>query len=418
MIVVYRTVISPIYEYAGFLNNENDSFAFYGWIIYIVGLIMCKPIFTNKKRMSLEIIYILFLISFTPYTVLVQFGLFSREYIIANAIYWFLLIACLVVPINVRNSNSIFTQLPSCINNKNAVLKVVFIAVSVVIVFVAGRYGGFRISLDIIEVYGRRQLAQEAGLPRTLTYLFNWSKAILPICIGLFIKSGQKIWAIFGVLVGVMSFGFDGSKTAFGLVVIAVIVNLMPDIKLRLLNLYALLAGNFAMILILLDYRFRNGFTLASYIVRRSMLVPELLRSNYFDFFTTHTPDYYKASFLRYFGFKSVYKDIPQMISSIYYPNLPVSNANNGLISDAVTNMGLMGVVIMPVILAIVLRLLDNWTSKIYMTVYLSFAVGIAFYFSNSFLFTILLTHGLLVVMIVLRRTNRYRWDVSEKRCS
>lgn len=411
---VYAFIIHPVFQYGGFVNNGTGVDKLVSWFIFLCSLILWLKVFKNDNWMSHEIFFLLFLIVFTPFTVMTGYGVFSNQYIVCNTIYWFVLLVLMQLPVKVMAGKELFLKFPGQFDSGKSFLKAVFLATACIIIFVAGRYGGFRVSLNLLDVYGRREMASEADIPTIFRYLMGWAQMLLPICIGFFIKTKQWLWTVLGIIVGILSFGFDGSKTAFALVLLAFVLNFLPNTGLRRLNSWIFLAANFGMILSVLEFRIRHTYFLASYAVRRVMFVPELLRSNYFDFFTHHTPDYFKSSFLRHFGIKTEYEDMPRMISALYYPDRPVFNANNGLISDAVTNLGLAGIFLMPVLIVIIMKVLDRWTDRMYFTVYLSFGVGVAFYFSNSFLLTILMSHGMLIAMLVMRRLNKYKWKKYE----
>ena len=135
------------------------------------------------------------------------------------------------------------------------------------------------------------------------------------------------------------------------------------------------------------------------------MYLPVYISTNYFDFFTTHSPDYFRQSILRFAGFVSPYEDISYMIGVIYFET--VTAANNGLISDAVTNMGLAGVILAPCLYAVVLRTLNNVSEGLDARIHLAVAMYIAAELINTFLFRVLLSHGLLITMIILYYMSR-----------
>lgn len=407
---VYSYIVNPVFEYSGFINQGTSVTQFVSWAFFLCSLFLWKKIFENDSLISLEILFLLFLISFTPFTVLIGYGIFEKQYIVFNVIYWCVLLILMQLPIKVESGHRLYLKFPFRIDNGRTFLKIIFLAVVCIIIFVSGYYGDFRIDLGLLNVYERRQMASEAGMPTMLSYLMGWAQVLLPICIGIFIKVRQWLWAVSGIFIAVLSFGFDGSKTAFLLILLAVILNFLPNTGLRRLNGGVLLVANSGMVLSIVEYRIWHTFLLASFTIRRVMFVPELLRSNYFDFFAHHTPDYFRGSFLRHFGFRTEYKNLPQMISALYYPDLPVSNANNGLISDAMTNLGYVGIFFMPVLIVVIMKLLERWSDKMYFTVYLSFGTGVAFSLSNSFLFTALMSHGMLAAMLMMHRLNRYRW--------
>lgn len=134
--------------------------------------------------------------------------------------------------------------------------------------------------------------------------------------------------------------------------------------------------------------------------------MPAYIQYCFFDFFTSHTPDFFRQSFLRFFGFTSPYPNLAYMIGNIYLKQSNLS-ANNGLISDAVANMGYLGIFIMPICLGFVLKLLDNASEKLDVRLYIALALYTSIMLTNSFLFTVLLTHGLLVVILLLKSMER-----------
>lgn len=64
-------------------------------------------------------------------------------------------------------------------------------------------------------------------------------------------------------------------------------------------------------------------------------------------------PDLYRNSILRRFGFESPYADtsVDIAVGEYFNPNVEGIRANNGLISEAFANFGMVGCVILPIIL-------------------------------------------------------------------
>ena len=89
------------------------------------------------------------------------------------------------------------------------------------------------------------------------------------------------------------------------------------------------------------------------------------------------------------------------MIGDLYFNKVEMG-ANTGLIGDAVSNFGLAGVFIMPIVLILVLRVLDMCTYGVENKLYIATAVLYAIILISSFLPTVLLTHGLIILAFVL----------------
>ncbi len=141
------------------------------------------------------------------------------------------------------------------------------------------------------------------------------------------------------------------------------------------------------------------------------MFVPIKISEHYFDFFSQNTPDYFRQSFLRLFGFESPYPSITYYISQIYEGSS--SNSNNGLIADAMTNLGYIGIIVFPILLCIIFRLLDNSSVNIDSHIGLLSAIFVAMELSNTFLMRVLFTHGLIVLIIVMRLFEKEDQEVT-----
>lgn len=144
------------------------------------------------------------------------------------------------------------------------------------------------------------------------------------------------------------------------------------------------------------------------------MFLPNLLNEYYFDFFSGNVPDYFRQSFLRNFGFESEYEKIPNMIGYSYF-NRPDMVANNGLISDAITNMGIIGIVISPLFIVTFLWLYDNATHNLDRKIYIMSSIYIAYTLIGSFMLPALLTHGFIAMVIILFLLPRDKTAVSMK---
>lgn len=83
------------------------------------------------------------------------------------------------------------------------------------------------------------------------------------------------------------------------------------------------------------------------------------------------------------------------------------TNCNDGLVADAMTNMGLPGMILMPIVVCLVLRMLDKSTLNINNCIMLISALYIAEILIGTFLATALITHGILVIIFITAIMNR-----------
>ena len=75
-------------------------------------------------------------------------------------------------------------------------------------------------------------------------------------------------------------------------------------------------------------------------------------------------------------------------------------NCNNGLLADIWSNLGIVGIFIMPFVLIVCLRLFDMAVEGVETRYVIGLAAYYAVTFSNSTWSTVLLTHGFLIMCV------------------
>ena len=174
--ISYKNIISKEYAYMSFLNNRTTEYAVLSWILLCIMLLLCKKHYDNhENRLSDEIVFWLFLIAYIPFTTLVGFGVFSPLFILCNCIYWIILLA----PVRIRgvNRDSRVSLLDKKVINDNHI-RVITIVSFLVVLYVSGRYTGFRINLQLLNVYEFRNEARNYNLPVLLDYVFTWTRTV------------------------------------------------------------------------------------------------------------------------------------------------------------------------------------------------------------------------------------------------
>lgn len=407
--ITYKNVISIYYAYAGFESKNSFSYLALSWFILFFFAVVCRRFYINKtEKLSYEIFFALFLISIVPFTTMTAFGSCSLSFVAANSCYW-LLFCCFISSIN-WGRKRIRWKVGNIKKLGDVQIELFAILMFLVVLYISGRYTGFRFNFNLLNVYEYREEARLNQLPTVLVYLFSWSRMLNSIFIAYFIWQKKWPWVAVGILTQLLSFGYDGSKTTLLLMLVVVIINLIPTFNSHSMNKWLLISFDGLVAFCLIWFLISKDYTLISLFVRRVLFIPVQIGTNYWDFFTTHIPDFFRQSFLRYLGFKSPYPSIAYMIGDIYSHR--ITSANNGLISDAVANMGKIGVVIMPFFNAFVFSLLDKSANGLDTRLYITVALYVALTMTNSFIFTILLTHGLLITIILLSTMKR---DTIEK---
>ncbi len=413
-IILYRIMVDICYfgimtrEYAhyGYLNNFSFAGLLLSYIVLTAYLLILTNILTNcRSSVSGIIIFCWTLMSFVPFTSLISAGILSAKFIFFNCIYTAILIMTATIS-TLSPPKEIKIEFLSKINI-DWIVNIVGIVCVAVVVLISYVYTGFRINFNLSQIYTLRDEFASYSMPTVVQYMFSWSRALNNILIAYCITKKKKLMAVMLFVAQILSFGIDGSKVSFFMTLVVIVVCLFfKKVPFDLTKKLAVW-GFFAIALLCFaEYDIRGSFMLAGLFIQRILYMPTYIGNCYIDFFTTHTPDFFRSSFLRFFGVKSPYEDIRYMIGMEYYHDTDMG-ANNGLISDAITNMSYIGIVVMPIIVVLVMRLLDSCTKSLDKRIKLSVGIYFSLIMMNNFLIPSLITHGLVVSIILLIIINQ-----------
>ncbi|PTB96370.1 hypothetical protein C9994_07730 [Marivirga lumbricoides] len=151
-----------------------------------------------------------------------------------------------------------------------------------------------------------------------------------------------------------------------------------------------------------------------SLFVRRVLFVPADLTYDYFMFFFENPHVHWSNSVLSGFLPYPYDQGIAKLIGEF---NGSGAAANNGFISSGFAHAGLMGVIFYSFVFAIFVIMLEKYSNGLPLWFSISVTVvPLRSAIVSSDLFTVILTHGLLVTLIIilLFRNNRFRCTLSK----
>lgn len=395
----YIHIVSCYFDYMGFYNAQTSGFFWNSYLCLIAGILASSYCFKKfKTNISSKVIVLMYLIVYVPFTSLIRFGHFPERFVFLNVIYW----------INIFFFNFLFNgggrkHVAWKIKKNDMHLKIFFglaiIFAWFVLIAVSGKYAHFHMNFSLGNVYELRAQAKADSMPGIMRYLFGWARAALLVAIAYYASCKRYINVAVAFLALFLSFGYDGSKVILFSGVVIVLINTVPGKNLLQDSKIIVLGVALAVLLGNVGYLISGNYSLASYITRRTLYTPAHLNWAYYDYFLTRMPDYFRGSFLRHFGFSTPYPNLSLLIGAEYANN---SSANNGLFGDAYANLGAVGVVIMPILLIAFLGILDRCTSELNGLFCLSIALYIALELADSSFFASLLSHGLLIIVLLL----------------
>lgn len=405
--LIYFNSISQRFSYEGYANARTPETAAASWILLIVSYLFMHRILANDtERNSNIIVTVLYFVSFIPFTTCISAGMISTGFMIYNTVYWLALLFFQTVSETAEIKP--FARIRAGgISSRDINIAAIGMLSLMVIIFISWKYTGFRLTVNLLSVYDLRAEARGYAFPKALSYLFAWVLAVNPVLLGLSLIRKKWAMALMFFAAQMLCFGVNGLKTTFFMPFVVIFVILFsaygvyPNIK------KVIICGLCAvMILAIAETMIAQTTNITDIVVRRVFFVPNNLGERYYDFFSNNPPDYFRSSFLRHFGFSSPYtadgsKGFTYIIGALYFGK-PQMNCNNGLSSDALANLGIFGCLIMPLALIIVLRIFDRSTVNVSTLISITPALFITYNLISTTLTTVLLTHGVIILIIMM----------------
>ncbi|NLV16847.1 MAG: hypothetical protein GXY50_06555 [Syntrophomonadaceae bacterium] len=397
--IVYLFIINPVYGYSGFLLD----FVAYKYVLsWLVTLGMTPFIVNlyNNSSVSSTIILLINLIYFIPGCTLYSMAGLPDSYFLFYGLYWIILM------IWQYKIPYIHFRLPP-----EKLSRLVFYAIIVLIglgaIAISGMYNGFQMNFRLDNVYELRMQQRSLGLLSLVGYFQPLASIFLPLVLVYFLAKKRYLLSLVALIIQMLLFSFGGMKFTLLLVPVALCGFYLYREKRMDWFSWGMVAFNF---MALFEYLLRKSYWITAYFQNRSIMLTNLISYQYYDFFSTHTPDYLFQGILRRLGFLSQYDiQIPYIIGFNYYGNI-ANRANNGLVGDAFSNFAWLGLIVFPLFIILALRLMDACAHGLDRRLLITVFAGYAFLFTNGSFFTIMLTNGFIFMcaaLFFMPRTGR-----------
>lgn len=405
----YFRVMVTEFSYEGFKDYRTTMLLVLSWIVLIVfSSFFSKTLINRDERVSAVVVLLLFLLSFVPFTTCIYSGILSYGFIVFNICYWCVLLSAQSLNYRYPLKTLPRVSLGNYVFNDKAVIALGICSL-ILVLYISGRYTHFRLNFNLFNVYSLRAEAGTYSLPTIISYMFAWTRAINPILLAYCLLKKKRLLSIVFFASQMLSFGIDGLKTTFFipfLVIAGVIFG--NKISAEQLKKWIVIAFTCVVSIGFLEKLIIKTNLVYTLFTRRIMFLPCYIGNCYFDFFSRNEPDFFKESILRFLGANSRYLEhggVTLTIGETYYRS--GVNFNNGLSSDAVANLGIIGCIIMPIALIIVLRYLDRSAYLLDKRLTIATALYLSVVFLSSFLTTVLITHGVVVLIVLLSMVKR-----------
>lgn len=412
--VVYKLLLDVIY-----CNCIGDKNAFLyisitkiniivGWLITFV-MAYFFQYYYEQNTPSAIILIVFNLFYFIPITTYCGYGGGSSSFLFFATLYWIVLtLLQMKVPLIVWSTAKSQTEYSSY-KARKIIIFILTISISIISIYIWGKYSGFRVLLTIIDVYDIRNEAATYSVPTFLQYFIQITRILVPMLILLALREKKILTFLWLMFITLINFSYEGSKT----VILFPIILIGGYIFYRKNLLRCILPGVIILQVISILEQVCGKGLIVSLIFRRQGILLAKLSEDYYRFFISHSTDLFRNSIMGKLGFNSIYsQEISKVIGNNY--ETQVVNCNNGLLADVWSGLGLIGLIVMPVILILCFRFFDFVAHRVDSRLVISLAIYYAIIFMNTTWSTVLLTHGffiMCVLMIIFPKEN-------EKLCS
>lgn len=386
----YLAAISPVYDYEGFTVELAPLPYLLSWLALLAFAPFAVRL-TEDPRPSSILVTMLNAIYFIPLTS--YYGCHGTEFAffsIAIA-YWALLLF-----FQFRIPSPILA--PLAVRHTERLAKLLTTGSVLLVFYISGRYTGFRLTLDFIDVYGIRLEARSYNIPTVLSYLLSWMPVLLALLLVWWLK--RKKYAVVALLLVTFLFLFSISaqkSTFFFPLLVLAGWFLYRSWMLRWHTaLLTALAG------ICTAAKMAGNIVPVAFVFMRTIFLPVRISQQCYELFREEPLSLFRDSIMGKFSFDALYSTALPRITGEFRGN-PLENANNGLLGDLFANLPLFpGLVLMPLLLVLCFRLLDLSSGRTDQRITVIICVYFAMSFSNGSWSTVLLSSGFLLACILL----------------
>jgi len=387
----YLDLLFPLNEYFGFRNAPSLPGTLESYVLTAVGALMLP---TRGRLPSTYLLHLFFVLGIVP--ILSYYALASEPrwmlYTLLSA-YAMLVLGVRVLPPLV---------LPPLAGHGRLALLLMVGLVLVAVGSLAVKVGAGGLNFDLAKVYEFRAEVSDAAYSGLWAYLYSWVGGT--ICVALmayFAATGRFGLAVLALLAQVFMFAATSHKVYLFQPVIVIgtywLLARTPWRSVLVWGLFAAVLGAVAL------FAFFELDFVGDLIVRRTLYVPAFLDFAYLDFFSSHDKVFLTNSLFSWLS-DYPYGDRATGLVIGNYIGFPDVNAVTGYLGTAYMNFGVGGLFLYSILIAALLRFLDGCVAYGLPGVFVaaSAVAPLRAVFTESDLFTTLLTHGLGILLVLL----------------
>lgn len=396
--LIYIFAASPQYAYAGLILEPVSWKYIISWCMYLL-LFFLLP--KQEKSTVMFLLHLQFAYIVAPMLSFYALANGSSKYMLMVFVCILTQILLLRKPVSAQKMVHI-----TGIKNYTSVLLGVIIIISLIVPILYNGFAGMK-AFDFSYIY---EMRANATYPPGFVYLFGWAqKIIVPFAILYSFHNKKYGWGLLCIAIQILFYMESGWKgSLFALVPILGIYFLAKSGHLIKLMYAALSAVLFAVLICFLYDRISResslGITLNSLIPIRALYIPAFTKFEYYECFQIFPHTYFSDGMIgKILGLTYLFAgSVGHIVYAFSGGSFMDSNSNTGYLGDAYAQMGFAGMLLMSLLLAAILRGIQNYDRKEHTAVLTALFSLSIITLNDGALFTTLLTGGTLIAFLLV----------------
>lgn len=389
--ISYVTILYPMYSYSGFELSYSAVTVLLGFLMSIC-VFICLP--KRFETVSDFVLTGIALIAVVPYTTFYAFG--GGDLVFTAMTFGFFILVLAFV----RLTPVLKMPAPGTRVADSVIGVLLWASAFYTITYCVMKFSLMSFSLTTADIYARRAAFNSSGMSTLSSYIFSWAgSTIFPCSAAYFFHRRKYINVILAVLASLFIFAVSGLKSLlFGIIMVFAIYFLFQVKEKMRLTVFLIVA---AIVFCMLCFTLFDEIMPYSLVVRRLGILPARIANQHYEFFRDSGPIHLSNSIFSSIVNYPFDKDPADIIGSLFYID-GETHANTGIFADGYTNFGYFGALLWAAIFALLMKLQDAVSAgKPYPVVCGCFALYITI-FTNSALFTCMMTHGFILTLIMV----------------
>lgn len=393
--ITYIFAASPQYSYAGLVYTPVSWKYFISLFLYFL-IFWYLP--KRERSAVIFLLHLQFVYTVAPMLSIYALANHSSKYMMMVTICVLLEIWVIRRPMNQQNRVHI-----SGIQNYTTVMLGVLTIFALVVPIIYNGFEGLK-AFDFAYIY---EMRARATYPPGFTYLMHWTQGvILPFAVLCSLQRKKHRWTAVLILLQILTYVETGYKFALFILVPVIGIYLLSKSGHLIKLMYCGMAG--LLVCVVLAYRLdqsqqisRLGVTLNALLPIRALFIPADIKFDFYELFQIMPKVFFSDGQIgRMLGLTYPFGgSIGEVVHAANVGQVlePGISANTGYLGDAYAQMGFLGMLLISLLFAAVLRGIqcydDHRTFGIITALFSIFVVTL----NDGPLFTVLLTGGMLL---------------------